>query len=228
MDFFLSTDIKKNMLGSNFFYKIWGVLLVAIFAFPLVSNDWDRAIWQKYTVEDFESIQIDSSFWRNKSYKNESLPDIFITSNITAPIPGSRKAMLFHFHEGTNVPGQFNFPSPIEFKGYLKELEFPIYSSKSGGSLSIILQTHDYENKKIFLTNLNFRGWQNIKLTVRDRLNQNDPVLNSSLVIRLIGIVYEPSTSTPYGTEILVGVDDITAVVRKKYRTLPDPASLLE
>ncbi|WCL50423.1 flagellar assembly protein FlaA [Leptospira sp. GIMC2001] len=199
---------------------------------PLVDmsgkENWESKIYQTYVVEDFETINLTSDHFRVRKYKEDPLPEVWMTSNITAPIPGSRRALLFRFSEDTNYPAEFIFPEPIEFSEFLKEMEFPIYSSKSGGSVSIILQTHDYENKKIFLSNLNFRGWRNVKLTIRERLNQNDPVLNSKLVIRFIGFIYEPQSSTPYGSEILVGFDDISVTTRKKYRLLPDPASLLE
>ncbi|MCC5815107.1 MAG: hypothetical protein JJT78_10150 [Leptospira sp.] len=227
----MSTDIKKNMRYYGFFSNFF---LICIFAtlittvVPIHSSDWEDVIWKKSVVLDFETGEFSSKNWRQRGMGRDISPDVFITRNITAPLPGSRRALLFRFHENTNIPGEFIFPQTIEFADHVKELEFPIYSSKSGGSLSVILQTHDYENKKLFLTNLNFRGWKNITLTVRERLNQNDPVLNSKLVIRLIGIIYEPQRDTPYGTEILVGMDDISATTRTKYRILADPASLLE
>lgn len=224
----MSTDIKKNMRYRDFFYSFLVVFFFFVLAPGRIASEWENLIWKKKVVIDFESQTMDSSQWRLRGQKIKKLPDVFITENITAPIPGSRKALLFRFHEETNIPGEYIFPEPVSFSDHLKELEFPIYSSKSGGTLSVVLQSHDYENTKLFLTHLNFRGWKNIKLTVRDRLNQNDPVLNSNLVVRLIGIVYEPQASTPYGTEILVGIDDITATYRTKYRSLPDPASLLE
>lgn len=228
MDFILSTDIRKNMRSLVFFY---GKILVFSFLFPfalLGIEPWEKKIWQNYTVENFENFALSPELWKNRSYKNESRPDVRITENFTAPIPGSRRALLFRFQEGNNIAGMFVFPKPIAFREFLRELEFPIYSSKSGGSLSVLLQTHDFETKKIFLTNLNYRGWRTISLGIRGRIDQNDPVLNSNLEIRLIGIVYEPHSGSSPTAEILVGVDDIRATVRKKYIALADPSSLLE
>lgn len=190
--------------------------------------DWQKSIYKTYTILDFESIQLNSSHWRVRKYKDDILPEVYMTQNITAPIPGSRRALLFRFNEKTNYPLEFILPESIEFQETILELEFPIFSSKSSGSLSVLLQTYDYENVKLFLTNLNFRGWKNQKLILRGKMNQNDPVLNSKLPIRFLGFVYEPNQGSDSVKEILVGIDDIKATTRKKYRTLPDPASLLE
>lgn len=245
MDFFLSTDIIKNMRSRDFFCNFFSQrapfsqLGLSFFLFPglmfvflspqeIPGVDWEKEIWKKRVIMDFEAGNFDKSHWRIRGMKNQALPDVMVTRNITAPLPGSRKALLFRFHKETNIPGEFVFPETIEFNEHVKELEFPVYSSKSAGRLSVILQSHDYENTKLFLTHLNFRGWKNVRLRVRDRLNQNDPVLNSKLVIRLVGIVYEPASETPYGSEILVGLDDISVTTREKYRTLSEPASLLE
>jgi|JI10StandDraft_1071094.scaffolds.fasta_scaffold134191_2 hypothetical protein len=200
---------------------------VSLFA-QVGKPDWQKSIYKTYTILDFESIQLNSSHWRVRKYKEDLLPEVYMTQNITAPIPGSRRALLFRFNEKTNYPLEFIIPEPIEFQETILELEFPVFSSKSSGSLSVLLQTYDYENVKLFLTHLNFRGWKNQKLILRGKMNQNDPVLNSKLPIRFLGFVYEPNQGSEAVTEILVGLDDIKATTRKKYHTLPDPASLLE
>jgi len=221
----LSTDNKKNMRFLLFFSIFFTLEFLLA---EEDSGDWRKRIWRSLVAIDFESGSYGQKDWRFRGPRDQNLPDIYTTKNITAPLPGSRRALLFRFNEGNNIAGQFIFPEPIEFRDYLKELIIPVYSSKSGGSLSLILQSHDYENTKLFLTQLNYRGWRTIHLPVSSRLNQNDPVLDSRLVTRLIGILYEPGPEVPYGTEILVGIDDITAIVRTKYKVLREPESLLE
>lgn len=190
--------------------------------------NWHKKIWKESVVLDFENEEYSNQNWRYRGPQDQSLPDIFVTRNITAPIPGSRKALLMRFSEKSNLPGQFIFPNPPEIYGYLKQITVPVYSSKSNGSLFIILQSYDYENTKIFLTNLNFRGWKFIEISIQDRFNQNDPVLNSFLPIRIIGILYEPEGEIKPGIEILVGIDDISILEREKYKLLKEPEALLE
>jgi hypothetical protein len=224
----------------RFIFSIFAFILLGSFFRPMESNPGSsrkpgnlgnpgtetEGIWKTILVEDFESIELDESNWRIRKYKEDPLPQVYMTKNITAPIPGSRRAVLFRFSDATNVPGQFLFPNPYEFVDFLGELEIPVYSSKSGGSLVVLVQTHDYENKQIFLTNLNYRGWKTIRVSLRDKLNQNDPVFRSGLVVRFLGILYEPGPNKAYGTEILVGIDDIRAKVRTKYKPLISPVFL--
>lgn len=190
--------------------------------------DWKKKIWKESVVLDFEREVYSKNNWKFRGPKDQDLPDIFISQNITAPIPGSRRALLIRFSESSNQPGQVLFNRPPEILGYIQQIKVPVYSSKSNGSLYLILQSHDYEVSKLFLTNLNFRGWKTIPITVQDRLNQNDPVLNSFLPIRILGILYEPEGELRPGSEILVGVDDISIVEREKYKLLKEPESLLE
>lgn len=210
------------------FFSLLGSIACFSLGAQASNEEWKKSIFKTYTILDFETIKLSKENWRVRKYKDDALPEVYLSQNITAPIPGSRRALLFRFTEFTNYSLEFILPEPISFQETIQEMEFPIYSSKSAGSISIILQTHDYENVKIFLTNLNFRGWQNKKVNLSYKMNQNDPVLNSKLPLRFIGFVYEPNTYSDSVKEILVGIDDIQATTRKKYRTLPDPASLLE
>ncbi|NCN10211.1 MAG: flagellar assembly protein FlaA [Leptospira sp.] len=215
------------MVRFVFFSLLGAFACFSVFA-QASQDEWKKVIFKTYTILDFETILMSKDNWRVRKYKDDPLPEVYLSQNITAPIPGSRKALLFRFTELTNYPLEFIFSEPVEFQETIQEMEFPIYSSKSSGTLSIIMQTYDYKNVKIFLTNLNYRGWQNKKVNLSRKMNQSDPVLNSKLPLRFIGFVYEPNNVSDSISEILVGIDDITATTRKKYRTLPDPASLLE
>lgn len=188
----------------------------------------ESGIWREILLENFELSNFDANNLRTKLEKGTKLPEISLSSNFTAPIPGSKQALVLRIPKEANFPFSLYFPKPIEVNAFIKEITIPIYSSRSSGNLTLIIETQDAEVKQLNLTSLNFRGWNTITVSISKNFDQNDRVFLQKSSIRILGFFYLPYENNDPNQEVLIAIDDITAIVRDKYRPLRSKEILLE
>ncbi|EOQ88614.1 flagellar filament outer layer protein Flaa domain protein [Leptospira yanagawae serovar Saopaulo str. Sao Paulo = ATCC 700523] len=188
----------------------------------------ESGIWREILLENFELSNFDANNLRTKLEKGTKLPEISLSSNFTAPIPGSKQALVLRIPKEANFPFSLYFPKPIEVNAFIKEITIPIYSSRSSGNLTLIIETQDAEVKQLNLTSLNFRGWNTITVSISKNFDQNDRVFLQKSSIRILGFFYLPYENNDPNQEVLIAIDDITAIVRDKYRPLRNKEILLE
>lgn len=188
----------------------------------------EAIIWTEIMLENFETQTFNLSNVRSKLEKDTPLPDISLSHNFTAPVPGSRQALVLRIPKTANFPFSLYFPEPILLKGFVKEIKIPIYSSQSIGNLTLIVENQDFETRQIAVTSLNYRGWKNCVVPFAYAIEQNDRVFLQGSNIRLIGFFYLPNENNAFNQEVLLAIDDITAIVRDKYRPLREKGLLLE
>ncbi|TGM05249.1 flagellar filament outer layer protein FlaA [Leptospira jelokensis] len=188
----------------------------------------ESGIWREILLENFELSNFDANNLRTKLEKGTKLPEISLSSNFTAPIPGSKQALVLRIPKEANFPFSLYFPKPIEVNAFIKEISIPIYSSRSSGNLTLIIETQDAEVKQLNLTSLNYRGWNNITVSISKNFDQNDRVFLQKSSIRILGFFYLPYENNDPNQEVLIAIDDITAIVRDKYRPLRNKEILLE
>jgi len=185
-------------------------------------------VWKEISLENFEDQNYSGKNIRTKLEKDTVLPELTLSQNFTAPVPGSKQALVIRIPKKVNFPFGFYFPEPILLKGFVKEIRIPVYSSQSIGNLTLIVQNQDYETKQFAVTSLNYRGWKNCTVPFGRALDQNDRIFLQGSDIRLVGFFYLPNENNASNQEVLLAIDDITAIVRDKYRTLREKEILLE
>ncbi|MCU0824008.1 MAG: flagellar assembly protein FlaA [Leptospira sp.] len=185
-------------------------------------------IWKEILLENFELPNYDTKNLRTKLERGTVLPDISLSTNFTAPIPGSKQALVLRIPKAANFPFSLYFPKPIEINAFIKEIKIPVYSSQSIGNLTLIIETQDNEVKQIAVTSLNYRGWKECSVSISKNFDQNDRVFLQGSSIRILGFFYLPNENNSNSQEVLLAIDDITAIVRDKYRPLRNKEILLE
>ncbi|TGL55745.1 flagellar assembly protein FlaA [Leptospira kemamanensis] len=188
----------------------------------------ESGIWREILLENFELSNFNANNLRTKLEKGTKLPEISLSTNFTAPIPGSKQALVLRIPKDANFPFSLYFPKPIEVNAFIKEISVPIYSSQSSGNLTLIIETQDAEVRQLNLTSLNFRGWKTITVSISKNFDQNDRVFLQKSSIRILGFFYLPYENNDPNQEVLIAIDDITAIVRDKYRPLRNKEILLE
>lgn len=182
-------------------------------------------IWKYVTLETFENLELDSSHFQSKI---EEKPNFLFSTAFVSPKPGSKRSLLLRFNKESNSETKIIFPKPILIKGFISELQFQIYSSGTPGSLYYFMSGSDLTVRRLFLTDLNFQGWREIKTNIGILFDQNDLLIGQDSSLSFIGFLYIPEKDLAASKEVLLGFDDIQARVRKKYKILSDPGSLLQ
>ncbi|XDD42107.1 flagellar filament outer layer protein FlaA [Leptospira sp. WS60.C2] len=201
------------------------LFLFCLLVSPIFS---ESGIWREILLENFELSNFNASHLRTKLETGTKLPEITLSTNFTAPIPGSKQALVIRIPKEANLPFSLYFPKPIEVNAFIKEISIPIYSSQSSGNLTLIIETQDAEVRQLNLTSLNFRGWRTITVSISKNFDQNDRVFLQKSSIRILGFFYLPYENNDPNQEVLIAIDDITAIVRDKYRPLRNKEILLE
>ncbi len=193
---------------------------------PLFSAD--VVIYKEILLENFETSSFSVENIKSRLEKGTPLPEISLSSNFTAPIPGSQKSLVIRIPKKANFPFFLAFPEPIVLTQFVKEIRVPVYSSQSNGSLSLVIETQNFETKQIPIASLNFRGWKECSISLPNFLDQGDRVFLQESHLTIIGIYYLPREDNPTNQEVLLALDDMTALVRDKYRPLRKKEQLLE
>ncbi|MDF3818970.1 flagellar assembly protein FlaA [Leptospira sp. 96542] len=202
-------------------------ILTLFLLFPGLSYA-EAGIWREILLENFELPNYDKSNLRSKLEKDTPLPDISLSANFTAPIPGSKQALVIRIPKSANFPFSLYFPKPIEVNAFIKEIRIPVYSSGSIGNLTLIIETQEHSIKQIAVTSLNYRGWKTNSISIARNFDQNDRVFLQGSSIKILGFFYLPNENNANNQEVLLAIDDITAIVRDKYRPLRGKEVLLE
>lgn len=205
-------------------------IILPLFLFWCIATEIhaESGIWREILLENFELSNFNANNLRTKLEKGTKLPEISLSTNFTAPIPGSKQALVLRIPKDANFPFSLYFPKPIEVNAFIKEISVPIYSSQSSGNLTLIIETQDAEVRQLNLTSLNFRGWKTITVSISKNFDQNDRVFLQKSSIRILGFFYLPYENNDPNQEVLIAIDDITAIVRDKYRPLRNKEILLE
>ncbi|GBF50781.1 flagellar filament outer layer protein Flaa domain protein [Leptospira ryugenii] len=156
------------------------------------------------------------------------MADLSLSRNITAPIPESRQSLVIRIPKAANYPFAFYFPEPLVLRGFVREIKVPLYSSQSLGNITMIVEDQYFETKQIMVSSLNFRGWKVCSISFAQVMEQNDRIFQRSANMRILGFYYLPNEENAKNQEVLIAIDDISAVVRDKYRPLRDKGILLE
>lgn len=204
------------------------ITFLSIFLLYAPNSGAEVIVWKEVALENFEEQTYSQKNLRTKLEKDTKLPELSLSQNFTAPIPGSRQALVLRIPKKANFPFGVYFPEPILLKGFVKEIRIPVYSSQSIGNLTLIVQNQDFETRQLSVTSLNYRGWKTCTVPFGRAFDQNDRIFLQGSDIRLVGFFYLPNENNASSQEVLLALDDITAIVRDKYRPLREKEILLE
>ena len=72
--------------------------------------------------------------------------------------------------------------------------------------------------KRIKIGSMNFQGWKKIKVNIKNKLLQDDIILNKHEVLTFQSIYFHLGTSGKNMKESIIILDDILAETRDKYK----------
>ncbi|MCE9499647.1 MAG: hypothetical protein K8R21_03980, partial [Leptospira sp.] len=120
------------------------------------------------------------------------------------------------------------YDDPISILDFVDEFEFNVYSNDSGGRFSFYLTDAEATQRKIFIGNLNYRGWKKFRVRMSGKVEQNDLVLNKPSPLQFVGFLYEPGRKIRKDREELICIDDVFAITRQKYHIIKNLDKLIE
>lgn len=173
----------------------------------------------KTTLENFEDK--DSIFKMNQANDNISFR---ISNTLTSPNIISNKSVLIRIeNQQTKEPLELYFNDPYVREDYLIEMEFNIYSNHSNSDLYILIKDSTFTIHKIKISSLNFEGWKQITVPIKQKIHQTNKVVFKNTQIIILGLLYIPSNKDGYIKEDLIALDDIIILTRKKKKLPEDP-----
>ncbi|MBL8033746.1 MAG: hypothetical protein JNJ69_08605 [Leptospiraceae bacterium] len=183
-------------------------------------------------VQDFSDIQ--SRIFRKEMLENfeeKAIEEIFLSPDTQATVRLSRELAppvtetIQYASVNVATPEtrrvRLQFRNPPEIKSYCRALTFWLNVEKLHARLSLIVE--DREGRRHFLDSgeLQFRGWRFMRLSVPQKVHQQDWYLDEKSALKLIGIEIVFARKYTKGKLPLILIDEIAAEVRDKYQVPP-------
>lgn len=183
---------------------------------PRDNGPGEKKIYREIDLENFET-----NLYTKKNTKfrfnNGTKASIGLRSEFPAPIFGSTKFLALKlFGEKANTISIFP-AKPIIIRNYCKKINIWAYGRGLSARLGIIIKDSRDNIYRLSFGALKFRGWKKLSIEIPSRMNQADQYLNQKNRIQVIALIYNPSNKFGNYKWSLVYLDDLTAIVRKKY-----------
>jgi len=174
-------------------------------------------VWQEIVLEDFETTPYSN---KNITYNVTSDQEAKLTVRDQLPATANSKKYLgLKFKTKGGDIFVIKPAKELIIDKYCKSISFWVYGRKTNGELTFMLQDTKKDNHVIMLAQtINFSGWKQITVPLRNNIAQDDDFLNQRKTMKIINIQYKSATSRrkPSQWEYLY-LDDITATVRERY-----------
>lgn len=181
------------------------------------SADKKVTVWQEIILEDFETTPYSN---KNITYNVTSDQEAKLTMRDQLPATAnSRKYLGLKFKTRGGDIFVIKPAKELIIDKYCKSISFWVYGRKTSGRLTFMLQDTKKDNHVIMLAQtINFSGWKQITIPLRNNIAQDDDFLNQKKTMKIINIQYKSATTgrKPSQWEYLY-LDDITATVRERY-----------
>ena len=180
-------------------------------------SDIEARIYRLETLENFEEKSIEDIF-----LPQENAVTVKVLSELTPPVTESNRYLSVSIPEPEMRRVRLQFKNPPEIKGYCRAFSFWLNVEKLHARLALIVE--DREGSRHFLDSgeLQFRGWRRMRLSVPQKVHQQDWYLKEGAPLKLIGIEVVFAKKYTKGKLPLILLDEISAEVRDKYQ-LPPP-----
>ena len=178
-------------------------------------------VFKEKILEDFETtVYTDKNITFQRSSYQEAKLAIRSKSSKNTPAPtGNSKKYL-----GVKAKARYGDVFIIKpakdliIEQYCKTISIWVYGKRFSGQLSILLQDAKKRNHRIILGKLNFLGWKKLNVNIGRRITQQDDFLNQNKNMKILQIQYRPANRTRLAYWHFFYIDDISAVVRNKYK----------
>ena len=174
-------------------------------------------VWQEIVLEDFETTPYSN---KNITYNVTSDQDAKLTVRDQLPATANSKKYLgLKFKTKGGDIFVIKPAKELIIDKYCKSVSFWVYGRKNFGQLTFMLQDTKKDTHVIMLVQtINFSGWKQITVPLRNNIAQDDDFLNQKKTMKIVNIQYKSATSgrKPSEWEYLY-LDDITATVRERY-----------
>ncbi|MFW6366338.1 MAG: flagellar filament outer layer protein FlaA [Spirochaetota bacterium] len=174
-------------------------------------------IYQEVILEDFESREYPSSLVSIRVTKDQKAA-IAIRDVFPAPVRNSEKYL------GVKVYGRhgdyltINFPEKLEISKHCQSISMWVYGKNFAGELSLILQDAENQVHRLSFGKLNFLGWRKLTVKLNKNIRQEDKYLAQPRSLKILKMVYNPSSEKRLPTWNYFYIDNISAKVREKYQ----------
>lgn len=178
--------------------------------------DIDAKIYKSEMLENFEEKTISEIF-----LPQETAATVTISRELTPPVSESTQYIAIRIPEPETRRVRLQFAKPPEVKAYCRAFTFWLNVEKLHARLSLIVENR--EGRRHFLDSgeLQFRGWRRMRLSVPQKVHQQDWYLNEKSALKLIGIEVVFARKYTKNKLPLILIDEIAAEVRDKYQVPP-------
>jgi hypothetical protein len=174
-------------------------------------------IYQEQILEDFEQREYPESLVSIRVTKEQKAA-IAVRDVFPAPVRDSNKYL------GVKVYGRYgdyttiNFPERLIIEKHCQSISMWVYGKNFAGELSLILQDAEDQVHRLSFGKLNFLGWRKLTVKLNKNIRQEDKYLAQPRTLKIMKMVYNPSSKERLPSWSYFYVDNISAKVRDKYQ----------
>jgi len=175
-------------------------------------------IYPEMILEDFETTIYSND--NLKFMQSDGQGVLSISGNYPAPVHNSKKYIGIKVYAKKGDRFRIEFTQPIEIMKYCKTISIWVYGEKMAGELYIMLQDSAGINHLINFGSASSSGWKQLSQNLGSRIKQQTDYLESENPIKILYIQYRATGKAQAQWQFFY-IDDITALVRDKYKDRP-------
>ncbi|MDY6970236.1 MAG: flagellar filament outer layer protein FlaA [Spirochaetota bacterium] len=174
-------------------------------------------VYYEITLEDFEKTEYTEKNIIYFSRSEEEKAGISMRTDYPAPIKNSKKYLGIKLYGKQGNAIQIIPAKKITIDKYCRSISMWIFGKNFAGELSMIIKDANMKAHRLIIRKLNFIGWRKLIIKLPDKIAQEDARLTKKMNIEIIKFIYKPGTPTRLPIWHYFYIDDIGAMVRKKY-----------
>ena len=174
-------------------------------------------VYHEVTLENFENTQYTDKNIDIRLIRDEKA-GLSIRDEYPAPLQNSKKYLGVKVFAKNGKVATISPPEPLIINKYCKSINMWVYGKKFSGELSIILKDASGRSHRLVMGKLNFLGWRKLSIKLTDEVAQEDKYLSQKRQMKILKILYNPGNTGRLNQWNYFYIDDITAIVREKYK----------
>jgi len=175
-------------------------------------------LYSEEVLEDFEQTVYTNKNITFRKFKDRQDAKIGIRDEFAAPKGNSKKYLGIKIFGKRGDSFSIKPEKELVIKKRCQSIAFWVYGKGFSGQFSAYIRDAEGKAHRLTIGTLNFRGWRKLIVKLPKRILQEDRFLNQKRYIKITKLIYRPG-NTPKRHPIwqYFYIDDISAMVRKKY-----------
>lgn len=173
--------------------------------------------FKEIVLEDFETTEYTDKNVHIGVSKDEKA-GASIRTDYPAPIQDSKRYLGVKVFANNRTVVSIIPAKPLIIDNHCTYINAWVYGKNFSGVLSFMIKDANGSAKRLVLGKLNFLGWRKFSIPISDEISQEDNFLAQKRHIEITRIIYNPRISGSIPNWNYFYIDDITAIVREKYK----------